>query len=83
MRDVLGVSPQTGGEHPRMGTHNLLLRLGEALFLELISPNPSAPAPTRPRWFALDTLGRQSPPRLSTWVVRSADIQAASAASSE
>lgn len=51
---TLGVLPQVGGEHPRMGTHNLLLRLGDALFLEVISPNPLVPAPARPRWFALD-----------------------------
>jgi hypothetical protein len=29
----LGVTPQAGGEHPRMATHNLLLRLGQATFL--------------------------------------------------
>lgn len=81
--ETLGVSPQRGGEHPRMGTHNLLLRLGEALFLEVIAPNPAAPAPGRPRWFGLDALGPSSPPALSTWVVRSADIQATVAAASE
>lgn len=80
---ALGVAPQAGGEHPRMATHNRLLRLGDGLFLEVIAPNPAAPAPTRPRWFALDGLGPQSPPALSTWVVRTADIQAAAAAASE
>ena len=74
---VLGVSPQPGGEHPRMATHNLLLRLGDAMFLEVISPNPAAPAPSRPRWFALDSLGPQSPPCLSAWVVRTPDIRSA------
>lgn len=79
----LGVTPQVGGEHPRMGTHNLLLRLGDAMFLEVIAPNPAAPAPSRPRWFALDTLQTQSPPSLSTWVVRTPDIRASLAAASE
>ncbi|MBI5922185.1 MAG: VOC family protein [Betaproteobacteria bacterium] len=83
VHDVLGVAPQAGGEHPRMGTHNLLLRLGDALFLEVIAPNPSAPAPARPRWFGLDTLGPGSQPALSAWVARTADIHAATAASSE
>ncbi|MBW7902740.1 MAG: VOC family protein [Rhodocyclaceae bacterium] len=83
VRETLGVSPQIGGEHPRMATHNLLLRLGDAMFLEVIAPNPAVPAPARPRWFALDGLGPQSPPSLSTWVVRTADIRAAVAASSE
>ncbi len=81
--DRLGVAPQAGGEHPRMGTHNLLLRLGDALFLEVIAANPAAPAPTRPRWFALDTLALQSPPTLATWVVRTSDIAASHAAASE
>jgi hypothetical protein len=80
---TLGVSPQVGGEHPRMGTHNLLLRLGSSLFLEVISPNRRAPAPSRPRWFGLDELRSNSLPALSTWVARTADIHAATAACSE
>lgn len=66
-----------------MGTHNLLLRLGEALFLEVIATNPSAINPGRPRWFALDALAPQSEAALSTWVVRTTDIQATVSASSE
>ena len=80
---VLGVSPQPGGEHPRMGTHNLLLRLGESLFLEVIAPNPNAAAPTRPRWFDLDHLRADTLPSLSTWVVRSEDIHASVMACTE
>lgn len=81
--EVLGVPMQAGGEHPRMGTHNLLLRLGERLFLEVIAPNPAAPAPNRPRWFGLDALTSTSPPCLSTWVVRTPDIQPTAARASE
>lgn len=73
---ALGVTPSLGGEHPRMGTHNALLRLGDALYLEIISINPSAPAPATPRWFALDRLSPSEPPRFSTWVVRTTDINA-------
>jgi len=29
VKKVLCVKPQTGGEHPRMRTHNLLLRIGD------------------------------------------------------
>lgn len=83
VRRALGVAPQTGGEHPCMGTHNLLLRLGDSLFLEVISSNPKAPAPTRPRWFALDTLRPNSTPALSTWVVRTPDIHTTASACSE
>jgi len=74
VRESLGVVPQTGGEHPRMGTHNLLLRLGSSTYLEVIAPNPEAPKPNRPRWFALDELQPDTPPSLSTWVVRTEDI---------
>jgi len=80
---TLGVMPQRGGEHPRMGTHNLLLRLGEALFLEVISPNPGASRPERARWFALDSLAADASPRLATWVARTADVHATAAVSSE
>lgn len=47
VEERLGVVMQPGGKHPRMGTHNLLLRLGDC-YLEVIAPNPDAPAPTRP-----------------------------------
>ena len=42
----------------------MLLRLGDAMFLEVIAPDPQAVSP-RPRWFALDTLGPGSAPALS------------------
>lgn len=83
VRQVLGVEPEAGGEHPRMGTHNLLLRLGDALFLEIISPNPGSPAPARPRWFGLDNMAVDARPALSTWVARTKDIRMAASASSE
>ena len=79
----LGVEMQAGGEHPRMGTHNLLLRLGDALFLEVIAPNPDAPRPDRARWFGLDRLQAESPAALTTWVVRCDDIHGLSAQTSE
>jgi len=74
---ALGVRPQQGGAHPRMGTHNLLLRLGESVYLEVIACDPAAPAPQRPRWFELDRLAPDAPPRLATWVARTDDIAAA------
>ena len=80
---TLGVEPQAGGEHPRMGTHNLLLRLGESLYLEVIASNPQAPAPARPRWFGLDSLRPDALPALTTWVIRTTDIYATAATCSE
>jgi hypothetical protein len=80
VRRRLGVLPQPGGEHARMGTHNCLLKLGESVYLEVISPNPVAPKPDRPRWFELD---HAKSPRLATWVARTSDIHAAAASCSQ
>lgn len=80
LADLLGVAPVMGGEHARMGTHNALVRLGDAAYLEVIAPNPRAPRPDRPRWFDLDRLPPAAAPRLATWVVRASDIDAAVAA---
>src|ERR1700737_3332136 len=77
VRQALGVVPQAGGEHPRMGSHNCLLKLGDAVFLEVISINPDAPPPSRPRWFELDQPDLNRYPRLAMWVARTNDIQAA------
>jgi hypothetical protein len=78
LRSVLGVDLPYGGPHPRMATHNHLLRLGPSLFFELIAIDPSAPPPARPRWFQLDDPALQAElaiaPRLITWVVRTHDI---------
>jgi len=75
---VLGIDMPYGGAHPRMGTHNHLLRLGETLFLEVIAIDPSMPPPPRPRWFQLDDPALQAElriaPRLLTWVVRTTHI---------
>ncbi len=79
--EALGVSPQPGGEHPRMGTHNALVRLGESMYLEVIAVNPAAPSPSRPRWFQLDAMDPPGLSRLLTWVARTTDIEAAVARS--
>jgi hypothetical protein len=76
IRATLGVELEPGGEHARMGTHNRLLRLGDGLYLEVIAINPAAAQPTRARWFELDRMARDAPPRLVTWLVRTHDIEA-------
>ena len=83
MKATLGATPEFGGMHPRMGTHNCLLNLGDQTYLEVIAPDPNAPKPDRPRWFGLDSLKRDSPPRLAAWVARTTDIEATVAACSE
>lgn len=82
----LGVRPSPGGQHPRMATHNALLRLGDQLYLEVIAPQAEQPAPSRPRWFALDDLQAHSVPHLAMWVLRTegaAHIDAIAAKASE
>jgi len=81
VRRKLGVTPQMGGEHPRMGTHNRLLKLGPKIYLEVIAINPDAPPPVRPRWYGLDQFGADQEPRLATWIVRTSDIEGAAVAS--
>lgn len=71
LESLLGVPLSPGGQHPRMATHNALLRLGDGLYLEVIAPEAKVPPPMQPRWFALDDLQPDSPPHLAMWVLRS------------
>jgi len=80
LRQTLGVDPQAGGEHSRMGTHNCLLKLGDDVYLEVIAANPEATPPGRTRWFQLDDPQWNNGPKLATWVARTNDIQAAAQA---
>jgi len=77
-RETLGVPSVEGGRHAGMGTHNRLLAIESAAFprtyLEIISIDPQAPPPARPRWFGLDTpalqQGLHERPRLMHVVAR-------------
>lgn len=71
----LGVRPVLGGRHPRFGTHNALLSLGDATYLEVMAHDPSLPAPEDGVLFDAD---RVTSPRLATWVVATDDIRQAS-----
>ncbi len=81
---TLGVEPGPGGRHALFGTHNRLLRLDgpgfERCYLEIIAPDPEAPAPPRPRWFGLDTPALRAAvagqPRLVHVVARCDDVAA-------
>ena len=76
---VLGVEIPFGGVHPKMGTHNLLMKLGDAVFLEVIAINPDAETPAHPRWFGLDDAhvrnSLKDGPVLLTWVANTNDIK--------
>ncbi|PUB18675.1 VOC family protein [Yoonia sediminilitoris] len=67
VEDALGVSMQPGGKHPRYGTHNMLLGLGD-IYLEVIAPDPDAAPFDGPRWFGLDRFS--GPPRLANWICK-------------
>ncbi len=83
-REHLGTEVPVGGKHERLGTHNRVLRLGEALYLEIVAIDPEAPPPGRPRWFGLDEPATRAAlargPKLVTWVAASADVRRAAAA---
>lgn len=75
---VLGVRLSPGGQHPHMGTHNLLLSLGPREYLEVIAIDPEASAPNHARWFDLDNFNVA--PRMTHWVCQTDDLDEAVAA---
>jgi hypothetical protein len=77
VEEALGVRLSPEGKHPHMGTHNRLLSLGGGEYLEVIAIDPDAPGPDQPRWFDLDRF--DGPPRVTNWICRCDDLQAAMA----
>lgn len=82
MRDCLGIEPLFGGTHPEMATHNMLLRLGDDIFVEVIAVEPDVEVPVGPQWFGLRELEAvrrdwQEGRRLRTWVARTDEFDAA------
>jgi len=64
-----------GGVHVDFGTHNRLLSLGLADYLELIAVNPDAPPLGKTRWYDMDRF--DGPTRMQNWVLRTDDLEAA------
>ena len=69
---LLGVQATSGGQHPGVGTRNALIALGEAMYLEIIGPDPEQPKPADPRRFGIDNL---SAPKLVTWAAKGTDLE--------
>jgi len=74
---MLGVRPVKGGRHPDYGTHNALLSLGPATYLEIIAPDPGL---RQPKNGTLASLGSNAEPRLVTWAMRVDAIEVAAEA---
>ena len=74
VEERLGVAMDAGGRHEVFGTHNCVLSLGPDCYLEVIAVDPQASAPSRARWFELDTETMRARlaggPALVHWVVR-------------
>ena len=69
---LLGVRPVPGGQHPGAGTRNLLVGLGDSIYLEIIGPDPDQPNPPKPRRFGIDELKAA---RLATWAAKGTDLE--------
>jgi hypothetical protein len=54
VRTCLNLDVPFGQRHCYMGTHNHLLQLGDAVYLEIAALDPQANSPGGPRWFGLD-----------------------------
>lgn len=66
---LFGVAPAMGGAHQGLGTHNALLSLGDAAYLEIIAPDPAqSHAGLAARLVELTQSA------LITWAVRSGDL---------
>ncbi|MFT5507104.1 MAG: hypothetical protein ACI89J_000168 [Hyphomicrobiaceae bacterium] len=80
LRASLGVEVPQGGKHDAMSTHNCVMQAGNESFLEILSIDPEAPAPSRARWFSMDepnTIARLvERPRALCWVVGTDDLDA-------
>ncbi|MEM1096021.1 MAG: VOC family protein [Bacteroidota bacterium] len=73
----LGMRPVYGGRHDGRGTHNALLGLGDACYLEVIAPDPAQRQVSRPLWMGVDQV---TAPGLIGWAVRTSDLSAFRAA---
>jgi hypothetical protein len=69
----LGVRAAAGGRHPRWGTRNALISLGETNYLEILAPDPDRPGPEMPTILGLDRLERS---RLVSWAAKESDLGA-------
>jgi hypothetical protein len=73
LEHLLGVRAIAGGRHPRWGTRNALISMGETNYLEILAPDPDRPSPETPTILGLDRLDRS---RLVSWAAKESDLEA-------
>ncbi len=71
IKDKTGIEAVRGGKHPGVGTHNALISLGKNVYLEIIAPDPDAPALVSRYAFLRDL----SSPQLFYWAAGTHDIE--------
>lgn len=78
LQTSLGVTLPKASKHEAMSTHNCVAPVGNDSFLEILSIDPEAPAPTRARWFDMDNPAAQArfkqAPCAYHWVVGTNDL---------
>jgi catechol 2,3-dioxygenase-like lactoylglutathione lyase family enzyme len=73
VEERLGVRALDGGRHTGLGTHNALLALAPATYLEIIAADPGQPQPSAPRPFGIDGISHSG---LAGWALACDDIDA-------
>jgi Glyoxalase-like domain len=81
VRACLDLDIPFGRRRDYMGTHNHLMRLGEAVYFEIVALDSAGQRPSYARWFGLDDqkavrAAWDGGHRLRAWVVRTRDIDA-------
>jgi len=71
IENLFGVQATPGGRHPRFGTHNALVSLGQHTYLEIVGPDPLRDTERMPEIFGLATVDH---PQLVTWAAKSDDL---------
>ncbi len=69
---LLGTPFNYGGRHLQQGTHNALLRLGPAAYLELLAIDPDNTTIAPPRWMGVDQV---TSPQFTRWALRSPQLE--------
>ena len=67
-----GIRPSYGGQHVGLGTHNAVLDLGAAAYVELLAPDPSQDESMGELPFGLHEL---SEARLVTWAAKAGNLR--------